>query len=468
MSWKTKSLSTLEQDIHQALKLWHQSEAAGSPLDYLSLFRQTGSDNARQATNELLLHVLDRLEVDFPEEARLLRLRFLDDMTMYAVANQLNISEPTGHRRQKRAIRQLAETVAKMEEEAREAHRARLESRLEGRTYFKLIGIEDHLDALIEVLTEAGPPWLISIEGMGGIGKTSLADALLRRIIREDLFDDLGWVTARQYDFNPGQGIKTANLPALTADNLVEKLFEQLVGDAPQPIFSIKEIQAALRSRLKQDQHLIVVDNLETLVDIETLLPLLRELSNPTKFLLTSRESYIHTHGLYHFPLPELSQANALRLIRYEAELHNSPYLPQAGDEQLKGIFQAVGGNPLAIRLVVGQTHVYPLETILNDLTAAQGQTIEYLYTFIYRRAWDKLDELTRRVFLAMPLVAEGEGDLVHISEISGIEAANLRDALERLVTLNLVDRKGEMAAPYYSIHNLTRTFLQEQVLRWS
>jgi hypothetical protein len=184
--------------------------------------------------------------------------------------------------------------------------------------------------------------------------------------------------------------------------------------------------------------------------------------------LLTTRQSLHHEHGLYHFPLPELSADNALRLIRYEAELHNSPYLQDAPDADLKEILNIVGGNPLAIRLVVGQSHVYSLDVILNDLAAAQGQTVENLYTFIYRQAWDTLDEVTRRVLLAMPLVAEGEGTLEHLAALSGIEPAALRNALTWLVSLNLVDGAGALADRQFSIHNLTRTFLQEQVLKWS
>lgn len=203
-------------------------------------------------------------------------------------------------------------------------------------------------------------------------------------------------------------------------------------------------------------------------MDVETLLPPLRQLANPTKFLLTTRQSLHHQHGLYHFPLPELSEDNALRLIRYEAKLHNSPYLQDALDADLKRILEIVGGNPLAIRLVVGQTHVYSLDVILNDLARAQGQTVENLYTFIYRQAWHTLDELTRRVLLAMPLVAEGEGTLDHLAALSGIEPAALRNALTWLVSLNLVDCTGDLANQHYSIHNLPRTFLQEQVLKWS
>jgi hypothetical protein len=36
-----------------------------------------------------------------------------------------------------------------------------------------------------------------------------------------------------------------------------------------------------------------------------------------------------------------------------------------------------------------------------------------------------------------------------------------------RLVGLNLVDSVGGLTERRFTIHNLTRSFLQEQVLRW-
>ena len=240
------------------------------------------------------------------------------------------------------------------------------------------------------------------------------------------------------------------------------------MADIPRPApFSAQDALAALRARLKQSPHLIVIDNLETVLDLESLLPALRDLVDPSKFLLTSRESWHYEPGLYHFNLPELSKANALRLIRYEARLHNLPYLEQASDADLRRIYELVGGNPLALRLVVGQTHVHPLNVILADLTAAQGQKVELLYTFIYRRAWDNFDELTRQVFLAMPLVTDLIGDQASLASLTGLDSARVSDALDRLVALNLVDSRGDLNERRYAIHNLTRTFLQEQVAKW-
>jgi len=126
-----------------------------------------------------------------------------------------------------------------------------------------------------------------------------------------------------------------------------------------------------------------------------------------------------------------------------------------------------VGGNPLALRLVVGQTHIHALGDILDDLRQSSSRRSEALYTYLYRQAWEHLDADAREALLLMPLVAEQGGDLAYLAALSGRAPGKLRSVLETLVTLNLVDRRGSLQESYYTIHSLTRTFLHEQVLRW-
>ena len=70
-------------------------------------------------------------------------------------------------------------------------------------------------------------------------------------------------------------------------------------------------------------------------------------------------------------------------------------------------------------------------------------------------------------VLVMMPLVTENGGALDYLANMSGLEPGDLRHVLERLVTLNLVDRRGDLREYRYTIHGLTRAFLQQQVVRW-
>ncbi len=465
----------LTNDIHKALQQWHQPAISGSAVDYLLLVQRAlanGARDVRRATNEVLLDALARLGSSYKQDENILRWRFLDLLSAQEVANRCNVVEGALFKKQRLAIKRLTEIGYGMEMTARTARSTDLLARLEVPTYQELFGVDEHLDALVQQLVTPEPPWIFSVEGMGGIGKTSLADALARHLIAKGqvgwgTLADLGWVSARQTIFNGGGALKEVTRPALTVGSLVDHLLSQLLPDAGRMGRTADESLALLKRRLKEQPHLIVIDNLETVVDVHTLLTTLRELANPTKFLLTTRHSLYGELDVFHFQVPELNEANALHLVRTEARRRNLPMLADAADADLRLIYETVGGNPLALRLVVGQALVHPLRAVLEDLTDARGHTIENMYTYIYRRAWDNLDEEDRRVLLMMPLVTEHGGSLDYLSGVGGLDQRELRQVLERLVTLNIVDRRGDLNEYRYTIHGLTRTFLQNQVLRW-
>ncbi len=164
--------------------------------------------------------------------------------------------------------------------------------------------------------------------------------------------------------------------------------------------------------------------------------------------------------------MPELAAPDALRLVRVEARLRGLSELEAARDEELLPIYEIVGGNPLALRLVVGQIHTYTLDGVLADLAAARGERAEALFAYIFGRAWDSLDRVDRTVFVAMPLMAEHGGTTEDLAAITQLDPGDVHDALETLVAQNLVDCRGNLHAKRYTIHNLTRRFLEQQILK--
>ena len=52
-------------------------------------------------------------------------------------------------------------------------------------------------------------------------------------------------------------------------------------------------------------------------------------------------------------------------------------------------VYEVAGGNPLALKLLVGQMHVLALSRVVDDLREARGQKVEELYRYIYWRSWN-------------------------------------------------------------------------------
>ncbi|MBV7333011.1 hypothetical protein KFU94_33240 [Chloroflexi bacterium TSY] len=338
-------------------------------------------------------------------------------------------------------------------------------ARLEPLPDQKLFGVETARTRLEAVIEPQDRPWLIAIDGIGGIGKTTLADTLVRRFVESERFADIGWVSAKQEEFLANVGIQETGRPALDAGTLTDSLLEQL-DERSHLAASSQEKQAALLRLVKEHPYFIVVDNLESVVDYEALVPYLRQLANPSKFLITSRLTLQAHTDIYCYSLTELNEADTLAFLRHESKTRGIARLADASDEQYQTIYQVVGGNPLALKLVMGQVRFLALSQVLANLVEAQGKRIDQLYTYIYWQAWQMLDNTGRQLFVTMPTIPNGNFEqLIAISEL---DPDDVQIALERLIALSLVQVRGDLDEPRYQLHRLTETFLMNEVLKWS
>lgn len=328
----------------------------------------------------------------------------------------------------------------------------------------QLFGIEQAKGELQSVIEAEERPWLIAIDGIGGIGKTTLTTLLVHELLPMARFAGMAWVSAKQEEFRPAIGIAETGEPALDAETLTNSLLEQLMEQPPLTA-ALTEKQAALTTLLKEEPYLIVVDNLETVTDYQALIPLLRRLAAPSKFVITSRLTLQAYSDIYCYSLTELPEEEVYAFIRYEATGRNIARLANATDEQLASIYRSVGGNPLALKLVIGQAAFLPLPQVLTNLELAQGKKIDQLYTYIYWQAWEMLDDTGRQLFLAMPAV--DDGTFLELTMASGLEPDETQEALLRLIDLSLVQISGDLDEPRYRLHRLTETFLMHEVLKW-
>ncbi|MBI1299007.1 hypothetical protein GC175_29100 [bacterium] len=461
--------SSLVDSVHQAFKDWNVTHDTENALTSLLLFQRAAQGHPgrppRFVLQQMLQDALASLAQEHPDDAALLRRRFIEQATAYTVANESAVSESTLYKLQASALRRLTDALCQQEAMLQETHLHGLVERLEPPTYTRLFGVDEQLDQLSEKLLAPEAPPILSIEGMGGLGKTALADALVRRLLTDRKVTEVGWVSARTHVLDLTGQIQTVSRPALEAEDLVAALHTQLLPQRSLPI--PERALTELRRHLKQTPHLIVVDNLETVLDLEVLLPLLRSLASPSQFLLTARRSLQGDPAIWLHRVPHLSQENALRLIRYEGERISFPQISAAEDAELLPIYHIVGGNPLALRLVVGQIQHHGLDTFLAGLVGATGQAAENLYTYIFSSAWSILDKNSQGMLLTLGILDPGGADLEYLSRTGNLDRGEIISALDRLVSLSLVECSAGLTQRRYSLHSLTRAFLQEQVRKW-
>lgn len=466
--FKTK----LHEAIEQGLRDWHSADGQHHALVGLRVVQQRSQQdhgNLRQAGNEVLLEGLTRLQgVDARGEA-ILRLHYLDGLTVYQIGAHLSLGESAVNKLQRQAKARLADILYAMEQMVYAQQRSQLDQRLEAPTYDQLFGLHLAREQLAAQINKPGAPWLVAVAGIGGIGKTALADSLMRSLLGDSRWHEIAWVTARPHLFHVGGGMKSVAEPALTSAALCDALCAQLLPGSGHRHLHADAQRALLQERFTATPHLVVIDNLEGVLDLESLLATVRTWIMPSKFLFTTRHSLYREPDIYHFAIPELSEGDAIALVRHEADIRNLPDLATASAADLRGIYATVGGNPLALRLVVGQLHLHTLPQVLADLRLARGQPIANLYTHIYRRAWENLSESARRALLLMPLTPPNgsEWEFLLTMGREKLTEEEVRQAFHTLIELNLVDSRGNLHERRYSIHSLTRTFLHEQVLQW-
>lgn len=457
--------------VTEALHHWWDQDSDAGLLAGLTLFRrarQATQDSARTANNHLLKDALLEVRRLHPLATDLLHLRFVDQKSVKETAALLGEGEQSILRQQRQAIRLLAAALLQMEGAAVAARQAHAAPAVYAQPSIEPVGIDNQVAALLEAISNRTPPWIYSLEGMGGLGKTTLAAALLAAAGRENYFEDFAWASAQMVHFDVRGQMTVQQGPALTQGALVATLLAQLAPQEAAGLLGHPEAALGLlRTILKRAPHLVVIDNLETALDIASLLPLLRTLVDPSKIVLTSRQKLVGETDIHLYHVPELSEMDALALLRQAGRQQGVASLSAPGVD-LRPIYAVVGGNPLALLLVVGQLHErVDLPMLLANLKGARGAPVENLYTYLYRWAWDHLDERGRRVLLAMSLVKAQGDTLDFVAAVCDLPPAQVSGTLQQLLVLNLVYTLGDMHTRYYAIHSLTRSFLHEQVARW-
>ncbi|MCB9136669.1 MAG: hypothetical protein H6636_14690 [Anaerolineales bacterium] len=447
--------------IHQALRAWRQVD--GKPeslLTSLLLVRhqQQSLDPTAQrlATNQILLEGLEALAEKDALGAQILRSRFLNGEAILKVAYQLNLSEYQVNRIQHKALENLADLLQTREQAYQQAVALELAKNLPPPSYTTLFGLENLQAKILDVLQRPTAPWLLALTGLGGLGKTALAHTLAQKVIPTYHFEHLLWVRI--------PGMLEGSAPP-------EQTFEALMGQIAAQLFPTQDPElrqkSQIRQTLKAAPHLVVIDNLETDAEALYLFEHLQDLGGPSKFLITSRTCPPVQANLLTIPLEELTQPEALALLRHQAHLTGQEVLVEAPVETLLPIYEATGGNPLALKLIVGLANLLPLPYILQDLPKAQIGQVEKLYTQIYLKTWQTLSPSARTLLQFMPLVAESGGTVAHLQALSALSERELSAALAELVTRSLLEMRGHALERRYGIHRLTETFLRTEIIHW-
>jgi hypothetical protein len=464
------NLEEFQATVRDALVAWgtlggSEDELLGSLLLVREKRAELGQDHSplilRQATNEILESCINELAEYDKNSAEVLRARFIEGMIVRQVANKLHASPDQVNRWQRTAINHLSQILFNQEKNRREERANMMEAGLPAPTYSQLFGLAQAKHELIEQLSRKDGPWAIAIAGIGGIGKTALALDVCRQLTRDIDYEQLIWLQIG----GPGLGEETVP-PEQSFEQLLEILADRLELQATGAE-SMNQRIAQIRRVLRRSTHLLVIDNLETEEQVEFLLEQTRLFAGPSRIILTTRARPAPTTSVYVCSLDELNSEDATSLLRHQAEKSGLAELSGAKDDIIETIYAITGGNPLALKLVVGLTMVMPLSQILEDLAHSRPGPIEDLYRHIYWEAWRALNPSAQSLLQAMPLVSEAGALPDQMQAISGLTEEAFWTAVTDLAARSLLEVRGTLQERRYGIHRLTETFLRTEIIHW-
>jgi hypothetical protein len=424
--------------------------------------RIRAGDSPEKAVYTVIENLLTELATHAPTQADLLRQRW-NGSSMGEISEATHRSEADLFRQEKEAFGLLANLLDHEEQRLQRQRQMRWLRTVPPAPYTRLVGAQPKLKHLLPHFMHEDAPWLIALVGMGGIGKTSLTHALVRELLTTSHFDQVAWVSAQQVLLSlDGTMEIISEKPALTLPTLIAELGQQLLEHRPEewrlPLF---EKEDAIQEYLLKIPTVVVVDNLETVKDMDLLLPFLQSVRGPTKFILTSRVTPTKDGSSFNYAVPPLSYEETVTLIQQEAQTRNLHTLLHLDQATTTLIYNVTGGNPLALRLVVGQVELHGIPAVLEDLRHAKGAGAS-LYRYLYEWVWEHLSKVNRTVLHALLVLTDGNSTAPAIQKLTQMDRDTIHAALQQLVQQNLVMLQGNLEQRYYTLHNLTRAFLEE------
>lgn len=289
---------------------------------------------------------------------------------------------------------------------------------------------------------------IVTLDGRGGIGKTSTTLQVISRLAESEScpFATILWFSARDIDLMP-EGAKQVRPAGVTIDDFAGQY--AVLMDLPkrsEKTFNAREAFSNALSSTVGEPSLFVFDNFETVVSpaeafawIDTYVRL------PNKVLITTR---IRGNFRADFPIHVggMSDAECELLINQTASrIGVSKSLDQ---DFIASLIDESEGHPYVVKVLLGEVARAPKVRKVARVMASRDDILEALF----ERTFDAISPAARRIFLTLAgwksIIPEMAVEAVLIRP--GNEKIDVRGAIQELVSSSLVDEIVSSTDEYF------------------
>ena len=294
---------------------------------------------------------------------------------------------------------------------------------------FDFTGREAEAALVEELLRSAGA---VVVDGMAGVGKTSLAVHVAHRLA--PAYPD-GGLYVDLHGFTPGQ-------EPLEPQAALGRLLGAL--DVTHPPAGAAERAALWRSELSRRRALVVLDNA---VDAEQVRPLLPG-AGKSAVLITSRHRLVSLDGVPPVSLEPLADSDAASLFGRAAGLAPTE------EEGVSQVLRQCGGLPLALRMAGARLRHRPGWTVA--VLAERLRDTAGRFDAVFGMSLQQLDPIQRRMFRLLGVLPGADFDAAVAGALAGLPSGRCDAVLEELIDAHLIE---ELAPGRYRMHDLIRQY---------
>ena len=297
------------------------------------------------------------------------------------------------------------------------------------------------------------------VTGLGGQGKSALAGQFLQQqaMVTSGCFEFWDWRDCREQS----DRLSTQIL------RLVERLSDGAIDARQIEVTDIRAVIGMMFHVLQDRKALLVFDNVDQYVDLETLEPVkgldalvseVQARTHQSLFLFTCRpDVQVDESRAVRVPLGGLTEDETEDLIRAHKALQQDHYVTQE-------LHRTTDGHPLWVNLIAMQAirHEDGLRGALN-LIRQGGATLPDTTKTI----WGMLNDQQRHVLRTMAELDRPEPESRLLDLLPGINANRVNRALKTLRSFHLIETRTQpVGEPLLGLHPIIREFIRTSFLK--